>query len=319
MTYVIITDTHFGVKQNSMTWLNSQLDFIYKQFIPYVKSIEDSVTVVHLGDVFDSRSSISTYVGAKVVQAFKDIRKVCDEVIIVAGNHDFYSPNSDEVDTINLLLGHLDLTIVSKETLIKNGDAFVPWYKYGEELPDGFSGRVFTHADIVTSPIPECYSGLEIYSGHVHIPEWDEDLKLYNLGSCYSINFADANENRGFHMIKDKSGPTFIPNEHSIRFWRLFDDDIFDPFIEASMKDWDYVEFYISQDNLSNETYTEKLNEMSTRFSHSQIIPKVIEYDKMDMEKFDGYDIGEVIKSMIPENLKDKFGEVLQKVSTKLL
>ena len=30
----ILTDTHFGVKQNSMTWLNSQLDFFYNQLIP---------------------------------------------------------------------------------------------------------------------------------------------------------------------------------------------------------------------------------------------------------------------------------------------
>ena len=314
MTYVIITDTHFGVKQNSVTWLNSQMDFIYKQFIPYIKSIKDDVTVVHLGDVFDSRSTISTFVATKVVKAFKDIRDICKEFIVVAGNHDFYSPNSDEVDSINLLLGHLNLTIVSKEILIKNGDAFIPWYKYGEALPEDFSGRIFTHADIVTSQIPDCYKGLNIYSGHMHIPDWKEDKGLYNLGSCYAINFADANDHRGFHMIKDKSNLTFIPNVHSIRFWRLFDDDIFDPYIEASIKDWDYLEIYVSQDNLMTEKYTIKLNEILSDFKNSRVIPKNENSVGMDMEKYEGQNMEDIVYSLIPENLREKFEEVLQNI-----
>ena len=91
MIDVLFTDTHFGWKNNSMTWLNSQMNFIYNQFIPTIKklSTKDDVRVIHLGDVFDSRSTISTYVASKVVQAFKDIRKWCDEFIIVCGNHDF--------------------------------------------------------------------------------------------------------------------------------------------------------------------------------------------------------------------------------------
>ena len=102
MINVIFTDTHFGWKNNSMTWLNSQMDFIYKQFIPEIKRLskDESVRVIHCGDVFDSRSTISTYVATKVVQAFKDIRSVCEDFVIVCGNHDFYSPNSDTVNTV---------------------------------------------------------------------------------------------------------------------------------------------------------------------------------------------------------------------------
>ena len=72
MIDVVFTDTHFGWKNNSMTWLNSQLDFIYNQFIPHIKllSTQDAVRVIHCGDVFESRSTISTYVASKVVQAF---------------------------------------------------------------------------------------------------------------------------------------------------------------------------------------------------------------------------------------------------------
>ena len=79
MIDVIFTDTHFGWKNNSMTWLNSQLDFIYKQFIPKLKELSkiNDVRVIHCGDVFDSRSTISTYVATKIVKAFADIRANC--------------------------------------------------------------------------------------------------------------------------------------------------------------------------------------------------------------------------------------------------
>ena len=32
MKYIVLSDTHFGVKNNSITWMNSQLGFIYKEF-----------------------------------------------------------------------------------------------------------------------------------------------------------------------------------------------------------------------------------------------------------------------------------------------
>ena len=133
MIDVIFTDTHFGWKNNSMTWLNSQMDFIYKQFIPEIKALKylhGEVRVIHCGDVFDSRSTIGTYVASKVVQAFKDIRSVCDEFVILCGNHDFYSPNSDTVNTVKLFMSHLNIDIVDQEVLVRDNRAFVPWYAW---------------------------------------------------------------------------------------------------------------------------------------------------------------------------------------------
>ena len=101
---VLFTDTHFGVKNNSMTWLKSQLNFIYKQFIPELRELkkthpDDQIVLIHLGDVFDSRSTISTMVATEVRKAFGALREVVDEFNIIAGNHDYYSPTSDEVNS----------------------------------------------------------------------------------------------------------------------------------------------------------------------------------------------------------------------------
>ena len=105
---ILITDTHFGVKQNSITWLNSQSKFIEDQLIPYINRETkegNKVKLIHLGDIFDSRSTISTYIATRVVELFEKLTNAVNDFIIIGGNHDYYSPNSDSVDSLNLLLG----------------------------------------------------------------------------------------------------------------------------------------------------------------------------------------------------------------------
>ena len=131
MTDILITDTHFGIKQNSITWFNSQSNFIYKQLIPYIEDHKDVVRLIHLGDVFDSRSSISVLIAAKVKKIFTDLARVCGQVIVIGGNHDYYSPNSNEYNSIELVLGDVPgITLVTRDILIDGNNMYVPWYEY---------------------------------------------------------------------------------------------------------------------------------------------------------------------------------------------
>ena len=225
MIDVVFTDTHFGWKNNSMTWLNSQMDFIYKQFIPAIRQLSktESVRVIHCGDVFDSRSTISTYVATKVVQAFKDIRSVCEEFVIVCGNHDFYSPNSDEVNTVSLFMNNLDIKIIDKQLYEDNDNVYVPWYVWGNGNFDTDAKYVYTHADLIHDPIPASCIDKHIFAGHIHTPQ--SRSTRWNMGSCYSLNFADANSERGFYVIKN-GDIKFVANKVSIRFHRLYNDDV---------------------------------------------------------------------------------------------
>ena len=324
----IITDTHFGVKQNSTTWLNSQLDFIYKQLIPHIKQAKESglyeeVRLIHMGDVFDSRSTISTFVATKVVELFTELCKLC-EVIIIAGNHDFYSPNSDEVDTLTLLLKNTGATLYTKDFEMnripdtKEYELFIPWYKWGSDTIDSmmkYHGKeivnVFAHTDIVTEPIPFAHLSKEtrVFSGHLHIPHIKKNL--YNLGSCYALNFADANQDRGYYTMVDNGKPEFYPNKCSIRFWRLYNEEIFNEKKSAPIRPGDYVELYISQTNMADSKYIEKINEYTSKQKNIWVIPQTEEMVGDDLEKFEGYDIEKITKKMIPDELKDKFNMVL--------
>ena len=299
---VLFTDTHFGVKNNSMTWLNSQLDFIYKQFIPDLQELKKqghTITLIHLGDVFDSRSTISTYVATKVREAFYDLRQVVDKFHIIAGNHDYYSPNSSEVCSVDLLLHGLDINIHSQVSyLTYEGDLYLPWYQYQEVdavnqlIEMGKVKRIFTHADIVTERVP--YLGIPIFSGHLHIPDIKPEINRFNLGSCFALNFADANNHRGYYILSGQNWK-FIPNIQSIQYWRLYDEDIFDVY-NSYIKDGDYIEVYISQSNMSHPDYIEKMNEMTKQYKNIWIIPKAEDFVGDQLEKFEGYDIESIVR-----------------------
>ena len=183
-TTILLTDTHFGVKNNSMTWLHSQMDFVYNQLIPFIKEKResmgdgDTIRIIHLGDVFDSRSSVSTMIATKVVQCFGELSKLVDKFYIIAGNHDYYSPTSNEVNTLDLMFRNLNITLVTNRVLGDGDDLLIPWYEYGNPAIQKFIDthdikRIFVHADIVNEKIP--YKGVEVYSGHVHIPNLDWD------------------------------------------------------------------------------------------------------------------------------------------------
>jgi DNA repair exonuclease SbcCD nuclease subunit len=313
MIDVIFTDTHFGWKNNSMTWLNSQMRFIYSQFIPEIERLrrEDSVRVIHCGDVFDSRSTISTYVASKVVQAFKDIREVCDEFVIVCGNHDFYSPNTDIVNTVDLFMGHLDITIVNQNMYESGDHAFIPWYVWERGDFKTSAKYIFTHADLLYDAIPKGCGDKTIFAGHIHTPR--NKNGLYNLGSCYSLNFADSNAKRGFYVLRDGQ-IQFVENEVSINFHRLYNEEILNQDIEE-FRVMDYVELYVSQENMSRESYVNAIKRFTEYFTHLWIIPQTTQMTGGLNEEFKGYDIASIMEASIPEDLTDFFTKVKNRVN----
>lgn len=317
MITVLLTDTHFGVRQNSITWLNSQKQFIYKQFIPYIKKIKEPFEIIHLGDVFDSRSSISTLIASEVIKIFNDISEIPNlkRIMIIAGNHDFYSPNSDEINSIDLLLSNINkIEIISRDVKIENNRIYVPWYKWFDKenlqhLCDEHNiNYVFTHADIISSPVE--LVGPKIFSGHTHTIYIKNNI--YNLGSCFPLNFADANTVRGFYVLYDDGKLKFIDNNQSIKFWR-FNETNLDNL--PDIRDWDYIEIYIKQSNLGNSKYMDIVNDIiSSKCKNVSIFPQMNEMIGMKMANLEQYDIENFTKSYIPEELTDKFKQILDMI-----
>lgn len=315
MKNILFTDTHFGVRNNSLTWLESQKAFVYKQLIPFIESLDDRVRLIHLGDVFDSRSTISTKVATDVVEMFTLLNKKVDEFIIIGGNHDYYSPNSDSVCSIDLLLNQTGATLVTKDFVVREDMIFVPWYKWGDESIQGIIDtlnihHLFAHTDIVSGIIP--YTGVNIYSGHMHIPLIRKSKGLFNLGSCYSINFADSNSARGFYVLDDKSGKVeFVENKHSIKFWRLYGEEVLN--CDKDISEGDYIELYVNEKDMLRDDYTTEINKWVTQYKNVWVIP-TSQAVSIDLKTVDGFDIKDITRSLIDEELLDKYNQVIQYV-----
>lgn len=314
MIRVLITDTHFGWKQNSITWLNSQMKFLDEQLIPFLERQTDDVRLIHLGDVFDSRSSINPMVAKAVRERFTKMRSLVKDFYIVAGNHDFYSPNSDEIDSLTLAFQDMDINLVIRDTVYADGDAFIPWYKYKEIESVSNVKNIFTHADIFGED-RKSLPGINIFSGHIHVPQINKKLCLYNLGSCYSLNFTDANQERSFYSIDEDGAVVEHSNQHSIRFWRIRDEKIFDKQFDKDdvYGTGDYYELYISNSNMQLPKYQKRITTLTKRFKNIWVIPQVAEVSD-DHEQLELYDVAEICRSIIPKHLKTKF-ELVEKQS----
>lgn len=316
MTTILITDTHFGIRQNSMTWLNSQCSFLEKQLIPYIKT-KVNVRLIHLGDVFDSRSTISTIVASRIVNIFEQIVDLVDEFIIISGNHDYYSPNTDEVNTLKLLIHHPKIKIISKTIYYDENGVYVPWYKWldsPEEIQDIIDNNnienVFTHADLINEPINvKCKY---IYSGHIHTPYCKGRIR--NLGSTYALTFNDANTPHGFYVLSGNK-LEFIENTESIKFHKLYNHEIFG---ELCFGPNDYIELHINQSNMMVYEYADRITYITKRWKNVWIVPQTdITTGNLTEETFNGYDISEIARSLIPDDLKTKFNEIIKYINNR--
>ena len=106
MRELVIGDLHFGIKTNSTTWLEQQIDFFKNQIIPASRKRIDRI--IFLGDVFDIRYAINQQVGIEVKKLVRQLAKeFSGEIIFIAGNHDFYSPLEEfiEYNAYQLIFG----------------------------------------------------------------------------------------------------------------------------------------------------------------------------------------------------------------------
>lgn len=321
MKYVLISDTHFGIKQNSITWLNSQINYLYNEFIPIIKKLKktDEVKVIHCGDVFDSRSAINPFVATEVRKAFNEIATLC-EIYIIAGNHDFYSPKDDNISSLDLVLSSINnLHIIkNKAQIISNNSLLLPWYEFEKFVEEIKTHRkelenikyIFCHTDLSLLDVDskKKLSGIKVFSGHIHYPIIDNNL--ITLGSVFPLTFADCNSDRGIYILDDKTDKLeFIKSKNVIKFWRFYNSKIFN--IDEKQYKNDYVELYIDKINLLDKTYTKRISEISSIIHNTMVIPNVEQQNKIQNINFTDFNIKDFCIKNIPIQLQKKFEQVL--------
>ena len=244
--------------------------------------------IVHCGDIFESRSTVGVYILDSVMDMFRNMIKTAmkinknNRLIFVAGNHDFYSPVGDTVNTLDTLLSQLafegNVITVSKKEIRDPEDPsilYVPWFRWNDNIDNiDFSGVkvVFTHTDLYEykndSRIPQ---DTFVLSGHIHGMRRYRDNKFINIPTPYGLDFSDVNDdNKGAFILDSKMQlKSFLVNTTSIKFRRIDEGNIYNiKDLDESIERGDNYNIYLSSESMSNSKIMAKINELRENFKY---------------------------------------------------
>ena len=250
MKVAIITDQHFGARNDSIAFLDFFEKFYDNTFFPTLDE-NGITTVLILGDTFDRRKYVNFYALDRAKKMFFDkLEERGIRVHMLAGNHDTYYKNTNEVNSPDLLLTEYNnIDVISKpETIVIDGTSIcmMPWI-----CPDNYQDSIDqiknTKAEICMGHFEiagfamhrgmESHDGLSkdlfqrfdmVFSGHYH--HRSDDGHIYYLGNPYELTWQDYNDTRGFHLFDlETRRLDFIANHYTM-FKRIeYDDKEKDP------------------------------------------------------------------------------------------
>ena len=222
MKIAIITDMHIGVRGDSRIFLDHQERFFKEIFFPYLDE-NNITTVLDLGDTFDRRKFVN-YVTLKRGKEFffDELQKRNIEYHAVVGNHSVYYTNTNEVNSMDLLLGEYSNFNIYEHapkslTFGSTNVTMVPWIaKDNAEacynaIKESSAHILMGHFEIKGFEMMKgtvCDHGLEIdlfkgfeqvYSGHFHHPSNYGNIRY--LGAPYEMTWSDYGGKRGFHIL----------------------------------------------------------------------------------------------------------------------
>lgn len=234
MKIALITDTHWGVRNDNKAFLDNNKKFLDNIFFPKLAS--DGVGyVIHLGDLVDRRKYININTATRLRQDFLeplDQKRIM--VDIIAGNHDTYYKNTNEVNALReIARSYPNLTVHDEHPVDSKYDnlniLLLPWIcdENKKESYDAiknsrsqvvmghlelqgfemFRGSVVSHGDD-----PRVFDRFDLVcSGHYHHRSNSGNINY--LGSHGEFTWSDYDDPRGFHIFDTETRQlTFIQN-----------------------------------------------------------------------------------------------------------
>lgn len=265
MKVCILGDTHFGMRNDSIHFLNYGEKFYNETFFPYL--IENGIdTIIQLGDFFDRRKYINFVTLKRTKEIFLDkLVQHKMKMYVLAGNHDVFYRNTNEVNSLDLLLQeyHNNVLIIDKPSEIRLCQSetnvlgtqicIVPWM-CAENYQNCIDLIQTTEANICCGHFE--IAGFAMYRGHASEEGLNRDIfrkfeftfsghyhhrsvadGIYYVGTPMEITWQDYNDTRGFHILDlDTRELTFIPNPN-VMFHRIVYDDKEESITDITNKD----------------------------------------------------------------------------------
>ena len=220
MKIAIITDTHFGARNDNLNFNDYFYKFYDDIFFTTLKE-RGITTCVHMGDVVDRRK----YISYRIANAFRNrfisrFKELGIDLHILIGNHDTYYKNTNEINSMDELVGRDRVWIYSEPQVVEFDDVpiqFIPWINSGNYSQ---TMEALTHSPAQIAMGHLEVSGFQMYRGQYSEGGWDKELfrrfdtvfsghyhhksddgQIYYLGTPYQIYWNDYDDPKGFHIF----------------------------------------------------------------------------------------------------------------------
>ena len=245
MKLAIITDQHFGARKGAEYIHRYFKNFYDNIFFPYLEKNKIG-TVVDMGDTFDNRRNIDLVTLEWSKKNYYDrLQAMGIKVHTIVGNHTAYYKDTNEVNTVDLLLKEYDNVVVYSEPTEISLDGLnvllLPWINEEnrsqtmEVINKSTSKVVMGHLELngfVATRGHMMEHGMDtkvfdkfdsVYSGHFHTRSTNG--KIHYLGNPYEMYWNDVNDTRGFHIFDTKTiKHTPINNPYRL-FYNIYYED----------------------------------------------------------------------------------------------
>lgn len=231
MKIALITDTHWGVRNDNSAFLDNNKKFLDDVFFPYLDT-HGIDTVIHLGDLVDRRKYLNINTAKRLREDFisplhrREIRPY-----LIIGNHDTYFKNTNSVNSIREIYGNDFRIFESAQEVVFDGVPilFIPWI-CDDNRDETLRIISTTNAQICMGHLElagfEMYRGSPIshgddrglfgrfdmvLSGHYH--HRSSAGNIHYLGSHAEFTWSDYDDPKGFHILDTETRElAFIEN-----------------------------------------------------------------------------------------------------------
>jgi len=335
MKIFLTTDWHIGVFPLKVDiWRKMQEDYFYNFFIPLIKEkYEEGDILIHLGDLFDNRTSIDI----KCMNVAEDVIKKISNILpvhIITGNHDLYNKSTNDVNSVNLFDNIDNITVYTETTLLElcgKELLMMPWVDKRLEqsnLLKRFSGAdyLFCHSDLngcrmhLSSVAWKNKNKIDIddfasyghcYSGHIHLAHPTKNFTF--IGSPYQMDRNDRGNKKGVYILDiETDEEEFVPNNLSPEFIELkilTEADI--PKLENADTSKNYIDLSISNSLLINNRKVRRNIEIMLEKGN---FAKVEYINDIVKEETTEEDLDDVLDEIDLENIKlDELEDIVLK------
>ena len=210
MKYIVVGDTHIGIKKSSKKYHQVAIS-LFTDICKYAR--ENGIKyLIQTGDLFDNRKALTHNSIECALEIGDMVSETFEETYFIVGNHDTSSKDTMFPHSLIIFNKYDNIEVIDEPFVTEDQVVMIPWLFDVDNMPNGnicighfdINGAQMNSAGTVSCNHRLKFSDFSKYeltlSGHYHTPG-EYAYNVNYIGSPYQLTFNDIDSNRGFHIL----------------------------------------------------------------------------------------------------------------------